>query len=170
LMVFIVYIKKFYSIFKLLKIEFHRMKYLFFKDDPIFENCFFIGAQKDVINVKYSDLFSESLNYDIYSDITKFIDIHKIDSTFIFRKYINGYDTLEALKLNLDFLGVNIFEYYINKMSKDSLAKNVQDDIDFSDANNILVISDMLVGNNLQFASDILDKTYKTYKTFFDNE
>jgi len=50
------------------------------------------------------------------------------------------------------------------------LAKNVQDDIDFSDANNILVISDMLVGNNLQFASDILDKTYKTYKTFFDNE
>jgi len=146
------------------------MKYLFFKNDPLIEKCFFNPAQKDILGVNYSDLFSNDLNYDIYTQITKFIDNYEVDTLFLFRKYVSNYDELEALKLNLDFLGVNIFEYYINKWKIENLVNAIQDDIDFADATNILIVSDMLVGNNLQVASNLLERTYNTYKPFFENE
>ena len=92
-----------------------------------------------------------------------------VDCIYLLRKYNVDNDPLIDLILKIDFLGLNINQYFLNK-GIDKISEEFQSHIDFFDSENMLIITDKLAGQQFDQLTKLLIDTKEMYNKFYDND
>ena len=145
------------------------MKFLFFKDEPLINKLPLYFPKYEILQLDYHIFFEDNVEPNYYADFSKQADSMEIDSVFIFRKFNVDNDPLIDLILKIDFLGLNINQYFLNK-GIDKVSEEFQSHIDFFDSDNMLIITDKIAGQQVDQLTKLLIDTKNMYNKFYDND
>ena len=145
------------------------MKFIFFKNEPLIYRLPIYFPKYETLQFDYYIFFEDNVEPNYYADFSKKVDSMEIDSVFIFRKFNVDNDPLIDLILKIDFLGLNINQYFLNK-GIDKVSEEFQSHIDFFDSDNMLIITDKIAGQQVDQLTKLLIDTKNMYNKFYDND
>lgn len=145
------------------------MKYIFFTDEPLINKLPLYFPKHEILQLDYHIFFEDNVEPNYYADFSKKVDSMEIDSVFIFRKFNVDNDPLIDLILKIDFLGLNINQYFLNK-GIEKVSEEFQSHIDFFDSENMLIITDKIAGQQVDQLTKLLIDTKEMYNKFYDND